>query len=134
MKSYILDTHIFLNAFIRPEKNKNKISKILLSDNPKYISAISLIEIALLVESKPKEFKINTALSQYIQNALTDLQVEILGITPEHTQRFFEINLLENHKDQFDRIILSQAISTGYVLLSDDEKFPLYPVTLISNK
>lgn len=134
MKSYILDTHIFLNAFIRPEKNKNKITKILLSENPKYISAISLIEIALLVESKPKEFKINTTLSQYIQNAITDLQVEILDITPEHSQRFFEINLLENHKDQFDRIILAQTISTGYVLLSDDEKFPLYPVTLISNK
>lgn len=57
MKCYLLDTHIFLNAWGRPEKNGKKITKILESDCPKYLSAISLVEIAQLLESKPKEAK-----------------------------------------------------------------------------
>lgn len=133
MKSYILDTHIFLNAYIKPEKLKGEVLKIFENDNHKFISAISLIEIALIVESKPKEFKIKIPLSEYINNALNSLQVKVLEITTEHSQRFYELNLLDNHKDQYDRIIIAQAMSTGYTVLSDDRKFPLYPIKLISN-
>lgn len=88
MKSYILDTHIFLNAYIKPEKLKGEVLKIFEKDNHKFISAISLIEIALIVESKPKEFKINIPLAKYISSALDSLQVKVLEITPEHSQRF----------------------------------------------
>ena len=133
MKSYLLDTHIFLNAWVRPEKNGKKIVKIIDSDSPKYISAISLIEIAQLLESKPKEVKINLPLATFFHQALTDLQVEILPITPEHAQRFYEIQMIKDHKDQYDRTIIAQAASTGFTVLSDDAKFPFYPIELVSN-
>lgn len=107
MKSYLLDTHIFINAYISPNKNGKKITKILESDSPKFISAISLVEIAQLLESKPKEIKIEVPLSTFFYNALSDLQVEILQIMPEHAQRFYEIQMIKDHKDQYDRTIIA---------------------------
>jgi PIN domain nuclease of toxin-antitoxin system len=133
MKSYLLDTHIFLNAYIRQDKNSKRMTKIIDSDSPKYLSAISLVEIAQLLESKPKEIKIDVPLATFLQQALTDLQVEILAITPEHAQRFYEIQMIKDHKDQYDRTIIAQAASTGFTVLSDDIKFPFYPIELISN-
>ncbi len=133
MKSYLLDTHIFLNAYTKPEKIGKTITRILMSNSPKYLSAISLIEIAQLVESKPKEIKTTAPLSTFIAQALSDLQVQVLAITPEHSQRFYEIQLEEDHRDQFDRIIIAQGASTGFTVLSDDTKFPHYPITVISN-
>ncbi len=133
MKSYLLDTHIFLNAWVRPEKNGKKIVKIIDSNSPKYISAISLVEIAQLLESKPKEVKITVPLATFFQQALSNLQVQVLNITPEHAQRFYEIQMIKDHKDQYDRTIIAQAASTGFTVLSDDTKFPFYPIELISN-
>jgi PIN domain nuclease of toxin-antitoxin system len=133
MKCYLLDTHIFLNAWGRPEKNGKKITKIFESDSPKYLSAISLVEIAQLLESKPKEVKINMPLATFFHQALNDLQVQVLEITPEHAQRFYEIQMIKDHKDQYDRTIIAQAASTGFTVLSDDTKFPFYPIELISN-
>lgn len=132
MKSYLLDTHIFLNAFSNPEKNGRVIRQIIDSDSPKYISAISLIEIAQLVESKPKDIKTTAPLSTFINQALTDLQVQVLPILPEHAQRFYEIQLMKDHKDQFDRTIIAQGASTGFVILSNDRKFPHYPIQVVS--
>ena len=133
MKSYLLDTHIFVNAYINPHKNGKKIAKILESDSPKFLSAISLVEIAQLLESKPKEIKIEVPLSTFFYQALIDLQVEILAITPEHAQRFYEIQMIKDHRDQYDRTIIAQAASTGFIVLSDDKKFPFYPIEIVSN-
>ncbi len=133
MKAYLLDTHIFLNAYLKPEKNGPQMTKILSGNNFRYLSAISLIEIAQLAETKPKELKINVPLGVFINQALTDLGVQVLPITPEHAQRFYEIQLMKDHQDQFDRTIIAQGASTGFMVLSDDRKFPNYPITVISN-
>lgn len=133
MKSYLLDTHVFLNAYGNPEKNSQKIRRIIDGSSPKYLSAISLIEIAQLVESKPKEIKATAPVATFIAQALSDLQVQVLAITAERVQRFYEIQLMKDHRDQFDRIIIAQGASTGFTVISDDTKFPHYPITLISN-
>lgn len=119
---------------MRPEKIGREMTKILESEkNIKYLSAISLVEIAQLLESKPKELNIKIPLSTFIEQALNDLQVRVLAITSEHAQRFYEIQLVKDHKDQFDRTIIAQAASTGFIVLSDDSKFPFYPIAVISN-
>ncbi|PRY34449.1 PIN domain nuclease of toxin-antitoxin system [Spirosoma oryzae] len=134
MKGYLLDAHIFLNAYSKPEKISRKITRIIMGSSPKYISAISLIEIAQLFETKPKEIKATAPLSTFIDQALSDLQVQVLAITTDHAQRFYEIQLVEEHRDPFDRIIIAQAASTGFTVLSDDRKFAHYPISLLSNR
>lgn len=119
---------------MKPEKIGREMTKILESEkNIRYLSAISLVEIAQLLESKPKELNIKIPLSTFIEQALNDLQVRVLAITPEHAQRFYEIQLVKDHKDQFDRTIIAQAASTGFIVLSDDSKFPFYPIVVVSN-
>lgn len=135
MVSYLIDTHIFINAYLRQEKNGKEITKIFENNNNhKYLSAISLIEIAQLIESKPKEIKINTSLTVFFDNALKDLNVQILPILPAHAQRFYEIQFIKEHRDQYDKTIIAQAASTGFIVISDDEKFPFYPIKIISNR
>lgn len=134
MTNYLLDTHIFINAYIKPEKIGKKIAKIINGDTMKYISAVTLMEIAQLFESKPKEFKITVSLADFIDKALTDLKVEVLNISPKDAQRFYEIQLMKDHKDQYDRMIIAQGSKKNFVVLSDDNKFPFYPITLISNE
>ena len=134
MTNYLLDTHIFLNAYIKPEKIGKRITKIISSDTKKYISAVTLIEIAQLFESKPKEFKIAIPLAQFIDKALDDLKVEVLNISSIDTQRFYEINLMKDHQDQYDRMIIAQGSKKNFVVLSDDRKFPFYPIEIINNE
>ena len=134
MTNYLLDTHIFVNAYIKPEKIGKQIAKIINGDTKKYISAVTLIEIAQLFESKPKEFKMSVTLEEFIEKALDDLKVEILNISPKDAQRFYEIQLMKDHKDQYDRMIIAQGSKKNFIILSDDEKFPFYPIVLISNE
>jgi PIN domain nuclease of toxin-antitoxin system len=134
MVAYLLDTHIFINAYMRPEKNSKKVKKIIDETNSvKYLSAISLIEIAQLIESKPKELSIKVPLSVFFDTALSQLNIQILPILPAHAQRFYEIQFIKEHRDQYDKTIIAQAASTGFTVISDDEKFPFYPIKLISN-
>ena len=134
MKHYLLDTHIFLWAFSKPEKIGKNISRALQRENSVYhLSAISLIEIAQLYESKPKEFDIKIPVAVFIQEALAELRVRVLPIAIEHSQRFYEIQPAPNHNDPFDRIIIAQAASTGFTALSDDRNFPNYPIDLIAD-
>ena len=93
-----------------------------------------MIEIAQLFENKPKEFKMTVSIEQFIEKALDDLKVEILNITPKHAQRFYEIQLMKDHKDQYDRMIIAQGATKNFVVLSDGENFPFYPIELINNK
>ncbi len=134
MKSYLLDTHIFLRAYGEPEKLGKNVSRALGKGNALYyVSTITLIEIAQLYENKPKEFDIKIPVGAFINQALTELRVQVLPIAAEHAQRYYEIQPVENHKDPFDRIIIAQAAHTGFTALSDDRYFPQYPIVLISN-
>ncbi len=67
MKNYLLNTHIFIWAYSKPEKIGKKISRILENtNNIKYLSAISLVEIGQLLESKPKDLDIKIPLATYL--------------------------------------------------------------------
>lgn len=70
----------------------------------------------------------------FFDNALKDLNVQILPILPAHAQRFYEIQFIKEHRDQYDKTIIAQAASTGFIVISDDEKFPFYPIKIISNR
>ena len=64
MKNYLLDTHIFIWAYSKPEKLGKKITRILENtNNINYLSAISLVEIGQLLESRPKDLDIKIPLA-----------------------------------------------------------------------
>lgn len=131
MKNYLLDTQIFIKAFQQPELLPSKITKLL--EDPrtiKYVSSVSFWEMAYLLDSKPHIFKIKVPLSTFIHEALQSLQVITLNLTPEHSQRFYEIQPIKEHRDIFDRMLIAQAASTGFTMVSTDRNFPYYPIKL----
>ncbi len=131
MKNYLLDTQVFIKAFQQPELLPKKIAKLLEDTRTiKYVSAVTFWEMAYLLDSKPHIFKIKVPLSTFISEAVLSLQVIVLNLTPEHSQRFYEIQPLKDHKDIFDRMLISQAASTGFIMVSTDRNFPLYPINL----
>lgn len=132
---YLLDTHIFIWAVTDSPRLGKKV-KALMSDekNELLISAVSLWEMSFLLETKPKDLKINKPLSEFIGDALRQLRVQILDITPAHAQRHYEIQSVPDHNDLFDRMIIAQGASTGLPVVSDDGKFPRYPmIRVIAN-
>jgi PIN domain nuclease of toxin-antitoxin system len=131
----LLDTHIFIWYATEPDKIGSKTYKLL--SNPKnnlYVSSVSIWETAYLFETKPKSLKINKPLAVFWEEALSELRIQTLNITPQHSQRFYEIQAIKGHSDIFDRMLIAQAASTGITLVSADQKFPFYKmISLIQN-
>lgn len=131
MKNYLLDTQIFIKAFQQPETLPKKIIKLL--EDPrtiKYVSSVTFWEIAYLLDSKPHVFKLKVPLTAFINEALKSLQITTLNLSPEHSQRFYEIQPVKDHKDIFDRMLIAQAASSGFIMVSTDLKFSNYPIKL----
>jgi PIN domain nuclease of toxin-antitoxin system len=62
-------------------------------------------------------------LTAFINEALKSLQIITLNLSPEHSQRFYEIQPVKDHKDIFDRMLIAQAASSGFIMVSTDLKF-----------
>ncbi len=131
MKNYLLDTQIFIKAFQQPESLPKKIIKLI--EDPrtiKYVSSVTFWEIAYLLDSKPHVFKLKVPLTAFINEALMSLQIITINLSPEHSQRFYEIQPIKDHKDIFDRMLIAQAASSGFIMVSTDLKFSNYPIKL----
>ncbi len=120
----IVDTHIFLWLLNEPEKVSQKYMKHLENtENTIYLSSISVAELMIKKSIEKLEFDFDI-LSVTAQMGLEVLPFEGmdaigLGALPFH------------HKDPFDRMIISQALSKNYHIISDDNKFCLYDCRLI---
>lgn len=124
MKNYLLDTQIFIKAFPQPESFSKKIVKLLEDPSTiKYVSSVTFWEISYLLDSKPHVFKLKVPLTAFINEALKSLQIITLNLSPEHSQRFYEIQPVKDHKDIFDRMLIAQAASSGFIMVSTDLKF-----------
>jgi len=127
-KGYLLDTHILI-WFLQ---NKSSLNKVIREDieyfqNPYYVSVVSLREIIFLIqEGKLRE---NDSISKIIKE-VEDKQIQFLDIKPKHIEVLEKLSTpvigIKEHKDQFDRTIISQGIAEGLTVISADSKFPLY--------
>lgn len=118
----LLDTHTFL-WFLEGNKDlsikaRRSIENI---DNVIFISIASIWEVAIKLNLGKLKLDIK----------LEDLKEEILKnnfeILPLDFEHIIGLSKLEEiHKDPFDRIIISQAISENYTVISKDSNFSLY--------
>ena len=115
----IIDTHIFLWLLNDPsEINDTYLSYIKDTNNNIYLSSMSMVE--LIIKSSIGKLTIDFDIEQ-TANAMG---VEIISF--DSKDAFQLSKLLLHHKDPFDRMIISQAISNDYLLISDDSKFEQY--------
>lgn len=123
---YLLDTNILLWWLEDDKRLKNPIRQIIGNEaNQIQISIVSGLEISiknklgrLPLKTKVKDiFKISGFL--------------ILDINLNHVTELDKLPLHKNHKDPFDRILISQANAENLTLITSDQKIWKYKVSLI---
>jgi PIN domain nuclease of toxin-antitoxin system len=114
----LLDTHVFLSAYLGDTLPKKATAAML--QNDRYLSAASLWEVAI----KSAKGKLSPISEQQIAEAARDLVVTILPITPQHIYRIFSLPL--HHGDPFDRIIIATALTEQLALIGGDREFRKY--------
>nr|WP_237488115.1 type II toxin-antitoxin system VapC family toxin [Hufsiella ginkgonis] len=120
----MLDKHAFL-WFINGDQNLSDKARKLIEDPTaaKFVSIVSFWEIAIKINIG----KLNIALPfSELKRQLERNGFELLPLAIEHTSRVLSLEL--HHRDPFDRMIPSQAITEGLAIISRDEHFTNYPV------
>ena len=120
---YLLDTQLLLWAAGDTGK-LGPAARKLLSDprNELLFSAASLWEVAIKATLGRADFQVDPRLLRrgLIDNGYTEL--------PVASQHAVSIDTLPPlHKDPFDRLLLSQALTEGIALLTTDERLARYP-------
>jgi PIN domain nuclease of toxin-antitoxin system len=119
----LLDTHILLWVL----ENNNGLTvqqKELIqnTENEKWVSRISFMELAIKISIGKLETK--TSLQEIISHTTND-GFKILPIKDEHITNYLSLPLYENHRDPFDRFLISTAQFEEMGIISSDEKFQL---------
>ncbi len=119
----LLDTHLLLWAAGQPERLPARARKLLADPgNELLYSAASLWEIAIKRTLGRPDFEADPRL---LRRGLLDNGYLELPITGQHAVGVDALPPL--HKDPFDRLLLSQALVEGIVLLTTDAQLARYP-------
>jgi PIN domain nuclease of toxin-antitoxin system len=113
---FLLDTQLLLWAAGQPERLSKSARKLL--DDPQnelVFSAASLWEVAIKSSLGREDFRVEPRL---LRRGLLDNGYAELPITSQHAVGIDGLPPL--HKDPFDRLLLSQALSEGITLLTTD--------------
>jgi PIN domain nuclease of toxin-antitoxin system len=122
----LLDTHILI-WYLEGHSNLPKTQRLMIEDrhNSVAVSTASLWEMTIKISIGKLELIDDFST---IETTLLQQGIRILPIQTAHLQ--YLMNLPFHHRDPFDRLIIAQAIVEDMTLVSDDEFFPLYSVTL----
>ena len=120
----IIDTHIFLWLAADPEKiSKLHMQYIEDLNNNIYISTMSIAEIMITKSIGNLNFEAD------ILTILDEMGIEVLDFD---AQSAIMLGILPmHHKDPFDRMIICQAITNDYKIITVDSKFKMYDCKLL---
>ena len=112
----LLDTHILLWLRVAPDRLTGGERRAVDIAPCRYVSAVSLWEIAILVgldriEDDPRLFDLPTGF-------------DLLPVTPTHCRAVVELPQL--HRDPFDRMLIAQARTDKLLLLTRDNQILAY--------
>ena len=118
----LLDTHVLLWAAYAPERLSNKAQQ-LLSDPARnlYFSVASLWEVAIKSALGRADFQVDVA---ELRTGLVANGYNEVAIESGHVLRVPTLPPI--HADPFDRILVAQAMTEDFVLLSNDAKLKAY--------
>ncbi len=122
---YIIDTHILIWLAVSPEKVPKRIMEIIEEPtNTICISTISLWEIAIKLAIKKLELK-NLDIEDLVE-ICHEQDIKIMQLPISAVKQYKSLPIKPNHKDPFDRILISLCICEDYVFLSSDTKVGQY--------
>lgn len=120
----IIDTHIFLWLAGDLKKVNDKYMQYIEDTNNNiYLSSLSIAEIMI------KKSIGNLDFDGDILTILDEMGIDVLDFNA--TSALLLGSLPFHHRDPFDRMIISQAITEQYKIISVDSKFKLYNCELL---
>jgi len=121
---YLLDTHSLIWFFEGSTKLPNGIRAIIADpENDIYLSIASLWEMAIKISLG------KLTLAQPLEKVIERLPEEsifLLDITPKQVLQVMTLPL--HHRDPFDRMLVAQALTLDFTLVSNEEMFDGYGV------
>ncbi len=122
---YLMDTQIAIWAKENNPRLTSRV-KIILEDsqNDILVSQFSLIELSIKLKiGKLPNFIISI---EAFADALINDGFDILPITNQQIFSYQQIPFFDDHRDPFDRYILSTAFANDLTLITADDKFDRY--------
>ena len=120
----IIDTHIFLWLASDVKKvDKRYMKYIEDTNNSIFLSSLSIAEIMIKKSIGNLDFDADMLM------ILDEMDIEVLDF--DANSALLLGSLPFHHRDPFDRMIISQAITKKYKIISVDKKFKLYDCKLL---
>ena len=115
---YLLDTHFVIWAVTDTTKISKKIKEVLVDpDNKILVSTVSFWEISL--KHSIGKLELEGGIPEDLPQSCLQMGFEIEPLSAENSITYHKLKATY-HKDPFDRMLIWQAISNDYTLLSVD--------------
>ncbi len=119
----LLDTHILLwHLTDNPKLSKEKSEIIENKENQIFFSIASLWEIG--IKNSIGKLEITQPIANIVPN-----EIVILDLKVRHIEKMMSLPF--NHRDPFDRILIAQALSENFTIMTDDDWFKQYSVSIL---
>lgn len=121
---YLLDSHVII--WLTTDKNKlsKEVKNILENtDFDVYASSINFWEISL--KSNLGKLALLGGTPEDLYDNLSEIGINTIQLDANTTKTFFKLNATY-HRDPFDRMLIWQAISENYTLITCDENITKY--------
>jgi PIN domain nuclease of toxin-antitoxin system len=130
----LLDTHAWLWFHLGdPQLSQGAKDHILDPANTKFVSPASFWEISIKISLG--KYALNIPYAQFMHDSIIGHGFGALDITPRHTELVatlpFPVIGGKEHRDPFDRLLVSQAKVEGMSTVTDDAKLNAYGIPII---
>src|SRR5690606_26442643 len=125
---FLLDTNVlvFLISGSTSEISHDVSNVLSHYENEIYTSSVCVAELLHLYRVKKigaKNYKSISEMQKAIEN---DFYIKILPFSKEHLSFLAKLEIEKNHKDPFDHMIISHAMTENLCLISSDKMFENY--------
>ncbi len=122
---YLLDTHYILWSLFEPDRISETVRLILANDSDsKFISGVNLWEISL--KYSLGKLELGGTNPRELFDKLLEAGFEVVDMENRLLATYYQLSKKDNHRDPFDRLLIWQAISNGYTLITQDKKIEQY--------
>lgn len=117
----LLDTHALLWSIIEPDRLSPE-ARSAITDPASHVvvSAVSFWEIS--IKTALGKLRLEEVTPEQLVDCAQQQGFELLPLDPRLAASFSRLPVAPQHRDPFDRMLVWQAISLGYTLVSRDRK------------
>jgi len=126
---YLLDSNIFVFLSTDVELVSSEVITALNEpDALLYMSSASVMELVIGYNNHSFDTRRWKSAEEMVESIGKEFFIDILPFREEHLLTFARLraNIAKGHKDPFDHMIISHAITERMTLVSSDLRFPFY--------